>query len=220
MTGDRWLDLLYLVPILLISLTIHEVAHGWIAYRMGDPTAKQKGRLSLNPIKQLDPVGTLLFVFTYLFWGVVFGWAKPVPISPYYFRNVQRGMAIVGAAGPISNFLMAVLFSVILRIVGPSLEEAGGSVADVILRILFMFVMINIVLGVFNLIPIPPLDGSRVVGAFLPRQAYQYWAALDRYGFLIIIIIIVALQGQVGRMLSRVFGAIWDLIFIGTPYAG
>jgi Zn-dependent protease len=218
--SGRWVDLLYLVPILLISLTVHEVSHGWVAYRMGDPTAKSHGRLSLNPLKQLDPIGTAMFIITYLFWGVVFGWAKPIPISPYYFKNRQRGMAIVGAAGPASNFIMAVIFGLILRFAGPPLEEAGTSTAVVILNVLFMFVQINIVLGVFNLLPIPPLDGSRVVGAFLPRRAYEYWVAIDRYGFMIIIVLLIVLQGQVGRMLSGAFSGIWNLIFIGTPYVG
>jgi Zn-dependent protease len=217
--SGRWINLLYLVPILLMSLTAHEVAHGWVAYRMGDPTAKSRGRLSLNPIKQLDPIGTLMFVITYLFWGVVFGWAKPIPVSPYYFKNRQRGMAIVGAAGPVTNFIIAVIFGVILRFVGVPLYNTATSVGDVILRILFTVVEINIVLGIFNLIPIPPLDGSRVLGAFLPRRAYEYWVAIDRYGFLILIVIIIAFQGPVGSMLFGAVKAIWHLIFLGSPIA-
>ncbi len=119
MSGDRWVNLLYLLPILLISMMVHELAHGWIAYRLGDPTAKNRGRLSLNPIRHLDPIGTAMFVITYLFSGFVFGWAKPIPVSPYYFRNRQRGMAIVGAAGPACNFIMAVIFGLILRFAYP-----------------------------------------------------------------------------------------------------
>jgi Zn-dependent protease len=217
--SDRWLGLLYLVPILLISLTAHEVAHGWIAYRMGDPTAKSQGRLSLNPLKQLDPIGTLMFIVTYMFWGVVFGWAKPIPVAPYYFKNRQRGMAIVGAAGPATNFILAVVFGLILRFVGLELLTDASEVDVVILRILFMFVQINIVLGVFNLIPIPPLDGSRVLGGFLPRGAYEKWVAIDRYGFIILIVFIVVFQNQFAALLGGAIDAVWNLIFFGSDFA-
>jgi Zn-dependent protease len=215
--SGRWVDLLYLVPILLISLTAHELAHGWIAYRMGDPTAKSHGRLSLNPLRQLDPIGTLMFIFTYLFWGVVFGWAKPIPVSPYYFKSRQRGMAIVGAAGPATNFIIAVVFGLILRFVGPALARSGTSFNDVVINILFILVEINIVLGVFNLIPIPPLDGSRVVGGFLPRRAYEYWLSVDRYGFVILIVIFIAFQSQLSAALTWAVDGVWNLIFAGTP---
>lgn len=214
--SGRVLDLLYLIPILLLSLTAHELAHGWVAYRLGDPTAKYHGRLSLNPLRQLDPIGTLMFIITYLFWGVVFGWAKPIPVTPYYFRNRQRGMAIVGAAGPATNFVLAVVFGLVLRFVGPSLAEDGGAVAEVIIRILFMFVQINIVLGLFNLIPIPPLDGSRVLGGFLPRSAYEKWVAVDRYGFLILIFLIIVFQRQFSAALGGAVDAVWNLIFLGA----
>jgi Zn-dependent protease len=214
--SGRWGDLLYLVPILLISLTAHELAHGYVAYRMGDPTAKSAGRLSLNPLRQLDPIGTLMFIITYLFWGVVFGWAKPIPVSPYYFKSRQRGMAIVGSAGPATNFILAVVFGLILRFVGPGLARGASSVDEVIINILFIFVEINIVLGVFNLIPIPPLDGSRVVGGFLPRGAYEKWVAIDRYGFLILIVVLIAFQSQFSAALTTVVDGIWNLIFAGS----
>jgi Zn-dependent protease len=218
--SGRWADLLYLIPILLISLTAHELAHGWVAYRMGDPTAKSAGRLSLNPLRQLDPIGTLMFIVTYLFWGVVFGWAKPIPVSPYYFKSRQRGMAIVGAAGPATNFVIAIVFGLILRFAGPALHQNGSSVDNVLLNILFMFVQINIVLGVFNLIPIPPLDGSRVVGGFLPRRAYEYWVSIDRYGFIILIVVLFAFQSQFSAALHWAISHVWNLIFIGSELAG
>lgn len=215
--SGRWIDLLYVVPIILISLTAHEVSHGWVAYRMGDPTAKSMGRLSLNPVKQLDPIGSLMFVFTYLAFGAMFGWAKPIPVSAYYFKNRQRGMAIVGAAGPLANFILAVIFGVILRFAGQPLYDTGTSVGNVILRILFTMVQINIVLGIFNLIPIPPLDGSRVLGAFLPRRAYEYWVAIDRYAFMIFIFIFIALRGPLGSILYGAIRIVWHLIFLGSP---
>jgi Zn-dependent protease len=213
--SGRWLDLLYLLPILLISLTVHELAHGWIAYRLGDPTAKSRGRLTVNPLKHLDPLGTTMFVVTFLVSGFVFGWAKPIPVSPYYFRNRQRGMAIVGAAGPAANFLMAVLFGLVLRLVYPGLAEDASRVDVAIVDVLFMFVQINIVLGVFNLIPIPPLDGSRVLGGFLPRGAYQKWVAVDRYGVYILLVVIVAFQRPFFSLIGGAVTGIRDLILRG-----
>jgi Zn-dependent protease len=215
MSGDRWVNLLYLLPILLISLMVHELAHGWIAYRLGDPTAKNRGRLSFNPVRHLDMVGTAMFIITYLFSGFVFGWAKPIPVSPYYFRNRQRGMAIVGAAGPACNFLMAVVFGLILRFTYPPLTAHFSQIDKVILDILFMFVQINIVLGVFNLIPIPPLDGSRVLGGFLPRSAYEKWVSVDRYGMLILLVLIVAFSRPFFDALSGAVTGIRDLILWG-----
>ena len=201
MTPDRWLNLLFLIPVLLFSMMMHELAHGWIAYRLGDPTAKMRGRLSINPIKHLDPLGTAMFVITYLFSGFVFGWAKPIPVSPYYFKNRQKGMAIVGAAGPITNFILAVIFALILNWITPDTSSR-------VFTVLFLLFQINVVLGLFNLIPIPPLDGSRVLGAFLPRGAYEKWVAMDRYGMLIVILFIVLFQSSFFRLLE---GAILGL---------
>lgn len=194
MSGDRLLNLLILIPVLLLSMMAHELAHGWVAYRLGDPTAKNRGRLSVNPLKHLDPLGTAMFIITYLFSGFVFGWAKPIPVSPYYFRNRQRGMAVVGAAGPITNFAIAIVFIVILNWIKPN---SDGRVFE----LFFLIFQINIVLGLFNLIPIPPLDGSRVVGAFLPRGAYEKWVAVDRYGILVVLAFIVIFQSQFFKLL-------------------
>lgn len=203
--SDRWLHLIILIPALLLSMMFHELAHGWIAYKLGDPTAKMRGRLSLNPIKHLDPLGTAMFVITYLFSGFVFGWAKPIPVSPYYFKNRQRGMAIVGAAGPITNFILAVIFALVLNWITPSTDTWGFT-------ILFLLFQINVVLGLFNLIPIPPLDGSRVLGAFLPRRAYEKWVAVDRYGILIVIAVIILFQGTFFRLLGGAFTGLAELL--------
>jgi Zn-dependent protease len=184
-----------LLPVMLLSMMAHELAHAYVAYRMGDPTAKMRGRLSINPLKHLDPIGTAVFVYTILFTQFVFGWAKPVPISPYYFKNRQRGMAIVGAAGPITNFVIAIVFIVILNVLQP---DPYGWVAD----LFFLMFQINLVLGLFNLIPIPPLDGSRVLGAVLPRKAYEKWAALDQYGWIFFIAIIFLFNRPLFRALG------------------
>jgi Zn-dependent protease len=199
--SDRWVNLLFLVPVLLVSMMFHELAHGYVAYRLGDPTAKNRGRLSLNPIRHLDPIGTAMFIITYLFSGFVFGWAKPIPVSPYYFKNRQRGMAIVGAAGPITNFVLAIVFGLVLNWIQP---EVGSR----LFTVLFLLFQINVVLGLFNLIPVPPLDGSRVLGAFVPREAYEKWVAVDRYGMFVVLILIVVFGDQFFRLIE---GAILGL---------
>jgi Zn-dependent protease len=203
LTVDRLIVLLSLAPVLLVSLMLHELAHALVAYRLGDPTAKRMGRLSLNPLKHLDPLGTAMFFITYLLGWMVFGWAKPVPVSPYYFKNRQRGMAIVGLAGPVTNFVIAVASVLILNAVR---VDPNGTAFEVF----FMVFQVNVVLGIFNLIPVPPLDGSRLVGAFLPRTAYERWVTLDQYGmfFAIIVLFVVVRTGVLAwavRGLAGVF---------------
>jgi len=206
--AERWLNLFILVPVLLLSMMAHELAHGWVAYRLGDPTAKMRGRLSLNPLRHLDPLGTAMFVITYLFSGFVFGWAKPIPVSPYYFRDRQKGMAIVGAAGPITNFIIGIVFILILNWVHPDADSW-------LFNILFLIFQINVVLGLFNLIPVPPLDGSRVLGAFLPRSAYEKWAALDRYGMLLVLVLIVVFQRAFFELLRWAITGLAQLFLTG-----
>lgn len=194
MNLDWLVGLLILIPVLLVSMMFHELAHGYVAYKLGDPTAKRAGRLSLNPLKHLDPLGTSMFFITYLLsttmGGLVFGWAKPVPVSPYYFKSRQRGMALVGLVGPVTNFALAIAFVLGLNALK---VDANG----LVFRMFFMAFQVNVVLGIFNLIPVPPLDGSRVIGAFMPAKTYQKWAALDRYGmfFAIMVLFIVVYSG-------------------------
>ena len=193
--------LLVLVPALLVSMMMHELAHGFVAYRLGDPTAKLHGRLSFNPLRHLDPLGTAMFVITYLIPPhFIFGWAKPVPVSPYYFKSRQRGMAIVGIAGPLTNFILAVVFVLILNALHPSTDSLG-------FEALFLLFQGNLVLGLFILIPIPPLDGSRVVGAFLPRGAYEKWVEVDRYGMFIILIFVFLFWSRFSFILNDVINA-------------
>lgn len=182
---------LALIPAILIALTLHELSHGFVAYRLGDLTAKSQGRLSFNPLKHLDPIGTLLLLF------VGFGWAKPVPVNPYALKKKpDTGMAWVAAAGPASNLFLALLGGISLMFYGNLfgydwLYSADFS-AELYFGLFFIyFIQINIVLMIFNLIPIPPLDGSRIVTVFLKPAARMRYNQLERYGMLIMLLICV-----------------------------
>jgi Zn-dependent protease len=198
------LQFLVISPLLLVSLVLHELSHGWVAYRLGDPTAKMYGRLTLNPIKHLDTWGTIMLVVTFLGSGgsFFFGWAKPVPVDPRHFKDGQRGMAWVGAAGPLTNYTLAVVAAGLIW-----LTYTWNLFA---LEMVWMLFVLNVILGTLNLIPIPPLDGSRVVGGFLPRATYRKWAELDRYGnyvFIVLFLIMVAVPG----FFEATFGRVLDL---------
>lgn len=202
-------DLIFLLPILLVSMMAHEVSHGYVAYRLGDPTAKAHGRLTLNPLKHLDPLGTAMFVITYLLGGLVFGWAKPVPVSPFYFKNSQRGMLVVGLAGPAANFMVAVALAVVLNLLYPAgslwpLVFEGSTLP----KVLYIAFQVNVVLGIFNLFPVPPLDGSRVLGGFLPREAYARWVELDRYGMMIILLLMFVFRGPFFAVLDGAYNIV------------
>ena len=159
---------------LLYSVIFHELAHGWVAYRMGDPTAKLQGRLTINPLKHLDPMGTLmLFLFG-------FGWAKPVPVNLNLLRDRRKGMILVSAAGVITNMLLAFCALFLYRLLYPS---PGGIAA----QLLYYFARVNIILAAFNLIPLPPLDGSKILMGFAPPKVQKSLFRLERYGLLIII---------------------------------
>lgn len=170
-----------LIPVILFSLTIHEYAHALVAYRLGDDTAKRQGRLSLNPLVHLDLLGTLLLFIVH------FGWAKPVPVDPRNFRNPKKDMLLVALAGPVSNILTAIAAAVILKAV---FENFGaippGSGVDVAVRMLVWFIYIGIVLAVFNMIPVPPLDGSRVLYGLLPDSLAYRYARFETYGIFIL----------------------------------
>ena len=175
---------IFTLIVLLFSIILHEIAHGSVALRLGDPTADELGRLTLNPIKHISAFGTILFpLMLYLAHSpVIFGWAKPVPVDPRYFRNPLRGMMWVGMAGPVANFILATIAAVVFRLVAPL--TSGQSI---LLEFVFFFMLVNLVLGFFNLIPIPPLDGSRIVTGLLPRRLVIEYMKLERFGFLILI---------------------------------
>lgn len=173
--------ILLIVPVLL-SLSVHEACHGYAAYALGDPTAKLAGRLTLNPIKHLDPIGLIVLFLTRMI-----GWAKPVPVDPRYFKNPRKDMLWVALAGPASNLGLAVIFAVLLKFVSPFL---GSQLLYPLKAMLEITVMINVGLAIFNLIPIPPLDGGRVMVGILPEDLARSWARIEPYGFIILLVLI------------------------------
>ena len=191
-----------LVPALL-GIILHEVAHGWVAERQGDPTARVMGRLTLNPLPHIDPMGLLAFGLTSLSGAFVFGWAKPVPVNPRYFRNPAKGMMIVAMAGPLTNFLLAIVFGVALSLTLTLFPFEAWRQHNSYIFVLSSFqagVMINFGLGWLNLVPIPPLDGSKVVAYFLPGNAAWHYLSMERYG--LVILLVLLFTGALGYMLG------------------
>ena len=174
------MELIVKIIALVFAVIIHEVAHGYAAYLLGDPTAKRAHRLTLNPIAHIDLFGSIILPLVLVFAGspVLLGWAKPVPFNPAYFRDPRRGIMIVGAAGPAVNFLAALASAALLRLVGPA--------APLLAHFLVFFCATNLILGIFNLIPIPPLDGSRIVLGLLPDELVPAYLKLEQFGFIII----------------------------------
>lgn len=183
------LVVIFQLAVLIFSVMVHEISHGAVALRLGDPTAKNAGRLTLNPLKHLDPFGSLFLpLMMFFLGGPIFGWAKPVPYNPLRLKNPKIGAGLIGAAGPLSNLLLAGVFGLLLR--GIALYASGG-MGETLYLFLQMIILINIALAVFNLIPVPPLDGASILFVFLPESQYKLRAFLSRYGFYIIILIIV-----------------------------
>jgi Zn-dependent protease len=192
------IDQLYILPILLFSVIIHEIAHGWVALRLGDPTAKMMGRLTLNPVPHIDLIGSIIIpLFSLFAAGSVFiAWAKPVPVDPRNFSHYRRDDLLVSIAGPVSNILMALLCSILvilLAAANKSVDAMGTPLAEgVVMFLLRMFyggVYLNIVLAVFNLIPVPPLDGSHVLASLLPGKAAAVYARVGFAGIFLILIL-------------------------------
>jgi len=175
---------------LLVGFPVHEFSHALVAYRLGDGTAKMFGRLTLNPIVHLDPVGSLILVASALLGsGFIIGWAKPTPVNPSMLRGGRRAEAWVAAAGPVSNLAMAVLAALALRAI-VALDLVSSDAVLFVARVIFFFVYINVALFIFNLIPIPPLDGSKVMFSLMnPRTVWQIRPKLEQWGFVILIVV-------------------------------
>lgn len=185
------------IGVLLFSVVMHEVAHGWTAFKMGDPTAKYEGRLTLNPIKHMDPVGSVLVpLLTFFLPGPVFGWAKPVPINPYNFSDRRRGEILVSLAGPASNMILGIVAGLSLRVVPP------GNLGFYLLQYLSI---INIFLAFFNLTPIPPLDGSHILINIWPGDRSRIRYLFQRYGSFLLIIFLVLGIGWLSPVSYKLF---------------
>ncbi len=204
---------IWAVPV-LFAITLHEAAHGWVASKLGDPTARQLGRITMNPIKHIDPVGTIAVpLVLVMLSGFIIGWAKPVPVDPRHFKQPLLDMALVALAGPVSNFVMACGWALLITLSTTAL--ADSPVAIHLMRMAQAGMTINLILMVLNLIPIPPLDGGRVVAGVLPKQMALSFMRIEPYGMWIILALLFS--GVLGKILWPVvlrFDAIISAIFI------
>jgi Zn-dependent protease len=198
------------IAALLVAITVHECAHAWTADRLGDPTARLAGRITLNPLAHLDPIGTLMILF------FRFGWGKPVPFDPFNLRNPRRDAALISFAGPAANLILAIALASIIRlaylIVGPN--------AYTLEQILTPFIFLAVALGIFNLIPIHPLDGGKILIGLLPQRiAYKWDAFLQRFGFFIILILIIPIFGfsPLFAIILPIINGILALLLPGSP---
>jgi len=206
------MEYLFLIIILVFSIVIHEVSHGAMANYLGDPTAKEAGRLTLNPLKHLDPIGSIILPLFLILMakvsggGIIFGWAKPVPINPYNFRDQKYGSSKVALAGPAVNLVIALVFGLSLRFLSALVAFPG-------LDLMFSYIVyINILLAVFNLLPVPPLDGSHILFTFLPSGMENIKIFLSRFGFFILLFIIFFFSQWVVLIINWTF-----TLIVGAP---
>ena len=183
------------------AIVLHEVAHGFAAHKLGDPTAKSQGRLSLNPLKHIDPMGLLMMVV------FKFGWAKPVPVNMMRFRNPKRGMALTALAGPVSNVLLALVFLFLYGLLYRALYSV-----QFLLEMIWLTAYISLALAIFNIIPVSPLDGSKVLFALLPDAAYAKLMRYERYGMILLLVLVAT--GVLGKPLTTVTEAAFDKLFV------
>ncbi|OGZ42790.1 MAG: hypothetical protein A3J55_03985 [Candidatus Ryanbacteria bacterium RIFCSPHIGHO2_02_FULL_45_17b] len=194
---------IFQIAILVMSVVIHEVSHGFMAYALGDPTAKYAGRLTLNPIPHVDPFGSIIlpFLLSLLPGSIIFGWAKPVPYNPYNLRNQKWGPSLVAVVGPFSNLFVALFFGLIIRF--------GGffpfAIPDAFIEITVSVVLLNIALAVFNLVPIPPLDGSQILLTLLPYRMDHVRQFLEQYGFILLLVFIFFFSSVIFPIVTILF---------------
>lgn len=205
--------IVWAIPV-VFAITVHEVAHGWVANYLGDSTAKSLGRLTLNPIKHIDPIGTvaLPLILVYL-GGFIFGWAKPVPVTWQNLRSPRRDMAIVAAAGPVANLVMMVLWAILAKVI-LTIDQTPGPLLQFILVMCSIGIIINIILMVLNLLPLLPLDGGRVVTSLLPPHFAMLYSRLEPFGLIIILVLLVTgiLANIMMPMVSGLEALIYKLI--------
>lgn len=202
--------LLSVVPA-LICITLHELAHGYVAYRLGDDTAKRAGRLTLNPLRHIDIMGLLMMIV------FKFGWAKPVPVNMWKFKNPKKGMAITAAAGPIANLLIALVFLFLYGFLFALLHQPGRSL-NWLLEMLYITAYLSIALAIFNIIPIPPLDGSKVLFSCISDRSYTKLMYYERYGMIILLVLVLLLSRTSLDPLSRAAYWVMDKLFFAANW--
>ena len=199
---------------LMLGIIVHEVAHGWVAFKKGDNTAYMLGRLTLNPLPHIDPMGLLAFVLTGISGSFIFGWAKPVPVNMRQLRNPLRDMMLISAAGPLSNLVLAFVFGVLLKLLllfFPLTVWQGSGVYAFFLLMFQTGIVVNCGLCWLNLLPIPPLDGSKILAGFLPTRAVIALFEFERYGFMLLIALLAT--GVLGKVLRPLVGGTVELVF-------
>lgn len=210
MLGFNLMSIIINVPITLIALTGHEFAHGWVSSKLGDPTPERDGRLTLNPLAHLDVVGTILMILT------GFGWAKPVMVDPRYYKDRKKGMALTAIAGPLANLIMAFIAMLIYAVLYYAVLKTGitaGMLVTFLSQFMIALAVRNLCFMIFNIIPIPPLDGSKVMGMFLPDRTYYTMLQYERYCMLLIMVLSLsgAFNKIIGTGVSAVMGGILRL---------
>lgn len=201
-------SLLFTAPVVLLAIICHECAHGWVSYKLGDPTAKTAGRLTLNPLKHLDPIGTVCMLFFHV------GWAKPVPINPMYYKNRKQGIIFVSLAGPVTNFILAFLSLLIMGIL-VKFGSATSIAIWILTQLCYYSAVVNFGLGLFNLVPIPPLDGSKILGELSGWVNRQYWKYQKYWRIVLLVCVLTGILSKPLNLLNEfLLNGMWQVVGI------